>query len=323
MSEQPEPTEPAHPQPATPLPPPKKRAMGELGRRLLTAAVLVPAVVGVIVLGGLPYLFTVILFILLAQREFYGLIEDKGAQPHVALGLGASVVVALLVYRGSEYDAMLLMTVLLLVLMVAQLRKQVIADALSSISGTFFGVFYVGWLLSHAILLRRFDSVMTSRYGADSVSGMGLVPDAGIFLVIFTLTIVVWCDAGAYFAGGAYGRHPLAPRISPSKTLEGALGGLLGGVAAALVVKAMFDIFWPTLSEALPWRWVVPFALILSIVGIIGDLVESLLKRDAEVKDAGRLLPGMGGVLDRIDAPLLALPVMYYMLLAYFYLSFR
>ena len=131
----------------------------------------------------------------------------------MALGLGASVVVALLVYRGSEYDAMLLMTVLLLVLMVAQLRKQVIADALSSISGTFFGVFYVGWLLSHAILLRRFDAVMTSRYGPESATNMGLVPETGIFLVIFTLTVVVWCDAGAYFAGRAYGRHPLAPRI--------------------------------------------------------------------------------------------------------------
>ena len=72
-----------------------------------------------------------------------------------------------------------------------------------------------------------------------------------------------------------------------------------------------------------PWHLVVPCALVLSIVGIVGDLVESLLKRDAEVKDTGRLLPGMGGILDRIDAPLLALPVMYYMLLAYFYFTVR
>ncbi len=323
MSETPRSAEPAHPKSATPIPETKKRVRGDLARRLLTAAVLAPAVIAVVVVGGLAYLATVILFILLAQREFYGLIEDKGAQPHVALGLGASVVVALLVYRGSEYDAMLLMTVLLLVLMVAQLRKQVIADALSSISGTFFGVFYVGWLFSHAILLRRFDSVMASQYGDGSVVAMGLTPGTGIFLVLFTLTVVVWCDAGAYFVGRAYGRHPLAPRISPSKTLEGALGGLLGGAAAGLIVKSIFDLFWSPLAGVLPWHLVVPCALVLSVVGIVGDLVESLLKRDAEVKDTGRLLPGMGGILDRIDAPLLALPVMYYMLLGYFYFTVR
>ncbi|MFP8874487.1 MAG: hypothetical protein VCB42_08140, partial [Myxococcota bacterium] len=96
MSETPRSAEPVHPKPATPIPEPKRRARGDLSRRLLTAAVLSPAVIAVVVVGGLPYLATVIVFMLLAQREFYGLIEDKGAQPHVALGLGASVAVALL-----------------------------------------------------------------------------------------------------------------------------------------------------------------------------------------------------------------------------------
>jgi phosphatidate cytidylyltransferase len=294
--------------------------MSELSRRLIASAILIPLVLYVIALGGLPYLAIVTGFILLAQREFYGLIEDKGAHPHVGLGLAAGVAVAVLAYFGSENLAMLLMTVLLLALMVAQLRKAQIDEALASISGTFFGVFYVGWLLSHAIVLRQFYDAAISRYSIEAVLAAGYVPDSGAFFMIFTLVVVVWCDAGAYFAGRKYGRRKLAPRVSPGKTVEGALGGLLAGILGGLASKGFFDFFFPDLSAAFAWEQVIPFAIVLSIVGIVGDLVESLLKRDAAVKDAGSLLPGMGGILDRVDAPILAIPVMYYMLLGSLYL---
>ena len=127
------------------------------------------------------------------------------------------------------------------------------------------------------------------------------------------------CDVGAYFAGSAWGRTKLAPLISPNKSVEGALGGVIAGGLFGLATKLTFDMFWPDLSGAIPWSAALGFAVILCVVGIIGDLVESLLKRDAKVKDTGGLLPGMGGVLDRIDAPLLGLPAMYYMLLGYLF----
>jgi phosphatidate cytidylyltransferase len=208
-----------------------------------------------------------------------------------------------------------LMTVTLLVVMIAQLGRRQISEALASISGTFFGIFYVGWLLSHAIVLREFHRVMVTRYGGDAAAGLSIVPESGAFLLTFTLAVVVGSDAGAYFAGRAYGARKLAPRISPGKTVEGAIGGVVGGTFVGLVFKAIFDFWWPELSALLGWALVVVFGVLLSVVAIVGDLVESLLKRDAQVKDAGAMLPGMGGILDRIDSPLLAIPVMYYLML--------
>ena len=131
--------------------------------------------------------------------------------------------------------------------------------------------------------------------------------------------MVFSCDTGAYFGGRAYGKHKLAPKISPGKTVEGALCGLLAGTLVGLMAKGLFDLLWPDLSAVFPWSAAVPFGIVISISGVIGDLVESLLKRDAAVKDTGALLPGMGGILDRIDAALLAIPMMYYLLLGYLF----
>jgi phosphatidate cytidylyltransferase len=310
-----------HPQPPTPLPEDDgRKGMSETLTRILTAAVLVPIVLWVIVQGGLIYLGVVMAFVVLGQREFYHLIEEKGARPLWGLGLTAGGALPVVAYVGNEYHATLLMTASLLALMVAQLRKRNITEALASISGTFFGVFYVGWLMSHAVVLRRFYQTALSDYDAGEIAFIGLVPEAGIFFFIFTLTVVINCDAGAYFAGRAYGRHKLAPQISPGKTVEGAIGGIVWGTIAGLICKLIFNQFWPDLSASLDWGVVITFGVVLSIVGIVGDLVESLLKRDAAIKDAGSLLPGMGGVLDRIDAPLIAIPVMHYMLLGYFFL---
>lgn len=314
-------TEPLHPLPPTPIEePPKKKGTSELAQRLLSAGILVPMVLYLIAIGGLAWVALMTVFVLLCMREFYGLIEDKGAQPIVMVGLVAGGALPLVAYIGNESHVALLLTAVLLGLMVAQLRKAQIQESLASISGTFFGVFYVGWLGSHAVVLRGIYDAALARYPAEDLIYLGLAPEAGIFFLIYTLTVVVWCDTGAYFAGRAYGKRKLAPNISPGKSVEGALGGVFSGTVAGLVVKGIFDFFWPDLSAAFPWSAAIPFGIVLSVVGIVGDLVESLLKRDAQVKDTGALLPGMGGLLDRVDAPLLAIPVMYYMLLAYLFI---
>jgi len=297
----------------------KAARRADLLTRLATAAVLIPFVLWAISAGGLIYLAIVLGIGLLAQNEFYGLIEDKGAKPIQSVGLGFGAAVILVAYFGNEYQAMLLMTASLLVLMVAQLRKNEIHEAMASISGTFFGVFYVAWLLSHAVLLRKFDIAAVSHQDPAMLVTLGVSAGTGIFLMVYALVTVVLCDAGAYFAGRAWGHRKLAPQISPNKSVEGALGGIILGVLAGLATKYLFDQFWPDSSAVLPWSISIFFGFILCVVGIIGDLVESLLKRDAEVKDTGALLPGMGGVLDRIDAHLLGLPTMYYLMLAYLY----
>jgi phosphatidate cytidylyltransferase len=256
-----------------------------------------------------------VVIVLLGQREFYRLIEDKGAKPIAAYGMAAGAALPVVAYLGNEYYATLILTATLLVVMVRAVGRAQITEALVSISGTFFGVCYVGWLASHAIVLRNFERAASARYGSDAVASLGIVPESGSFFMLFALTAVVASDAGAYFAGRAWGKRKLAPRISPAKTIEGALGGVVCGTAGGLLTKLIFDFFWPDLSRALPWMAAAVMAAVVAVAGIAGDLVESLLKRDAETKDTGHLLPGMGGVLDRIDSPLLGVPIMYYMLL--------
>lgn len=315
---------PHHPQPATPVPEPKKGLFaGELPRRILSSLVLIPLVLYMIARGGWAYLAAVAIFSLIAQYEFYGLIRGKGADPLVQLGLGFGLAVTLIAYWGNEYHTTLLITASLLVLMLAQLRKAEITDALASISGTFFGVFYVAWLLSHAVLLRFFDRAILAKYDLLDLNSLGLVPDSGAFFMTYVLAVVVACDAGAYFFGRAFGRRKLYPLVSPNKSVEGALGGVVCGALAGVLCKFLYGFLPGNLAAAFPWHLAIGFGFVLSMVGIAGDLIESLLKRDAAVKDTGALLPGMGGMLDRIDAPLLAIPVMYYMLLGWVYFELR
>jgi len=310
--------EPIHPKPSTPIEQRSPRWIAtNLQLRLLTAAVLIPVVTYVIFRGGYWVLATVVVVTAMGLSEFYQLIEAKGAHPLRGFGIIAGASLPVVAFVGSEYHTTILMSVVLLGVMVAQLGKARIADSLASISGTFFGIFYVGWLLSHAVVLRDFHRVVEGKWGEAAVAGM--LPEVGIFYLFFSIAIVIAGDAGAYFAGRAYGRHKLAPRISPAKTVEGAIGAVIAGIGVAFACKAVFEILIPGITAPISWVVCGVLAVILASVGIIGDLVESLLKRDAAVKDTGALLPGTGGILDRIDSSLLAIPVMYYLMLAYTY----
>ena len=179
------------------------------------------------------------------------------------------------------------------------------------------GPLYLGWLLAHVLLLVQ---VGDNYAGGDLGNYLGVGGDLGRgdgyelgrnWLLLALLTTFA-TDTGAYLVGRAIGRHPMAPSISPNKTWEGAIGGFVGAIAAALLVGQFFNL---GLSPA-AWNWQLP--LIGATVGIAaqaGDLLESRLKRLAQVKDAGSLMPGHGGLLDRLDSLLLTIPVVYYLVI--------
>ena len=312
-----EPAEPAvHPLPPTPRAPeaPPRWAPGNLTLRLITAGLLIPPVIFVCYVGGWPFVAVVVAFSLLGVNEFYGLIIAKGATPLRLLGNVAAGLLPVIAYVGDASLATSALTATLLTLMILQLTKQEIRQAIASVSETFFGVIYVGWLLSYAVSVRFISSELERRFG------YAFEPQIGFFFMVFCLVAVVGSDVGAYFVGRQYGRRKLAPLISPNKSVEGALGGVATGGILAVVTKLVFTWFIPgDLARDLGWGAAFVFGMTLAAFGVLGDLIESVLKRDAAIKDAGNLLPGVGGVLDRIDSALLGIPILYYLLLAYYW----
>ena len=326
---QPEPT--GHPvEPAGPENGGEPQAAPQTGRisrslrlRLLSAGVLVPSVLILIIVGGVFFLLVVVAIICLALWEFYDIIEVKGLRPQKMAGIGGAALLGVVSWVGNEYQTNVLLTAVLLVVMILQLLKKDVAEAISSISATFFGVFYVGWLVSHAILLRRMDDILRIKYGAPAegpfwVGGMFVDQNLGIFLLMFCIATIAATDAGAYFVGRRLGKTKLAPQISPNKTVEGAVGGVIGGVLVGTIFWAIFN-YWVLTRPVLPFQQMIVVATLLALFGILGDLAESLIKRDAKAKDTGTLIPGMGGMLDRIDSHMVAFPVLYYYMSAWFF----
>ncbi len=149
------------------------------------------------------------------------------------------------------------------------------------------GILYIGMLGSHLVLLR-------------------FLPEGSAWLIVGT-AITAGSDTGAYFIGKAIGKRKLCPNISPNKTIEGAVGGVLAGLAAGI---GFAFLFLPSIN----WLFVVASSVLLSLVGIVGDLTESIIKRGTGTKDSGNCLAGHGGILDRVDSLLFVGPVLYYLL---------
>ena len=279
----------------------------DLRRRLAVAALGIPLGIAVIYLGDWWVAGVMALIAALGTAEVYRLAEARGTRPFRWVGILASAFLVLSaawtgsVAAWSTWGWASLLAVALACLVAAVFRGRTERGPLAAVAATVLGVVYVGATLSFAVHLRAFPEV------SDGVAGWG-----GAFLLIFVLT-GTWCgDAAAYFAGRRWGRRKLLPSVSPSKTVEGAIGGLVGAAAAAALFT--FVLADPMEGPPLPVLGAAVLGLLLGGVAQLGDLVESVLKREAGVKDSGTLIPGHGGILDRFDAVLFTVPLAYLLL---------
>jgi len=259
-------------------------------KRVITSIVLVPILY--IIVWELPagyFAGLALLAAVLGQHEFYQMDRARGKKPLALLGMALGAIIILeFTHPLLPGVAKLTLTAGLLVIMLARLfSEQPVEGAGEDIAATLLGVMYVALLFGYQV-------------------GIRLGPSGKQWLVLMYL--VIWAsDTGAYYVGTAFGRHRLYEKISPKKSIEGLVGGVLASVIVALICRIWF-------LHSLHIGDAVFLGVILAIVGTLGDLVESLLKRSSGVKDSGTLIPGHGGILDRMDSMLFAAPVLYYYL---------
>ncbi len=264
--------------------------MSNLTQRVITALIAAPVAVGLTFLGGWFFGGFVLVVALLAQWDLYGLAEAGGARPLKSVGLVAG---GLLVLRALVPFAVPLAVTLLIAGLAVELYRR-IDRPLDNVALTVLGVFYPAVLAGYLVDL---------RLGSAPVLG-----DFEAFALTATIMLAIWAsDSFAYIVGRLVGKTPLFPRISPKKTIEGSVGGVLGAVAMIALLKLVWVPF-------LDWSDVVVLGIICGALGQLGDLAESLFKRSVGVKDSGAYFPGHGGMLDRIDAMLVAMPLVVFYL---------
>jgi len=309
--------------------------MSNLTTRVLVALVGIPAVIAATMVGGYVFFGLIAAIAVVGILEFASLARAKGASPQV----GISIALGLLLLAVFLYDKLhvvilrmfasygiappfpsmaqefliLILLFLPLVLGVELFRNE--PSALANSATTLFGALYVGVSLGAFVGIRElFVPADFPVFAYFTVPGPS-VPDgvaAQIYrwggYTVLSIFVAIWmCDSVAYFAGRAFGRHKLFPRVSPNKTWEGAIAGFVAAVAAFVVCRQL-------LLPYLALRDALVCGAIVGAFGQIGDLVESLLKRDAGVKDSSTLIPGHGGVLDRFDSLLFVAPLLFFYL---------
>jgi phosphatidate cytidylyltransferase len=265
--------------------------------RILTALV---ALAGTLVLVWVPVLrpgFVLFVALLAAygMREYYTMARKRDLNPaqNGSLVIGVLIVLSALLWNPTDYPLCPELALISAFIVCIFLHLFNDNHCLPGMGASFFGVIYAGWFPAHIVWLHGYPTI-----------GPGLLM---ILMIVLTLS-----DSGAYFVGSVMGRHKLAPKVSPNKTWEGAVGGVvMAGIGLMILAKLQEHFHWTAFPEWSPMFYVM-LAIALSVVGQIGDLFESMLKRDAGIKDSGDFFPGHGGVLDRCDGYLLAGPVLYY-----------
>ncbi|MFC1496041.1 phosphatidate cytidylyltransferase [Candidatus Margulisiibacteriota bacterium] len=263
--------------------------------RAIAILVMVPVIWACTYFGGLPFLLLILAFALTSVNEFYNMMMKKGYFPAFWVGNAITIFFIWFAYLAAkrnwepELSAILTLAAILALISGIFLKRE--KDTMVDVAVTVLGMIYIGWFFSYFFHIRNL-----SQHGG----------------YLFFMMLTIWGnDVVAYLVGSRFGRTKLAPSISPKKSVEGAAAGF----ATCLLAAACFSWF---LSYRFQVNIEMHHALILgSIIGIVAvlsDLIESVIKRDAGVKDSSRLVPGHGGVLDRMDSFILTAPVVYYYL---------
>lgn len=247
------------------------------------------------------------LFAAAAQYELYQLLQKLGYRPFRNLGVTLGVLMILVPYFVHEYTegaeeglASALIAIAIVACCLRVMRERTGGDRMNTLITTTFGLIYMPYMLFFLVRIMWLDPA-----GAEG----GGVP--GMMLVVWLLCAAKFCDVGALLVGSRIGRHKLAPTMSPSKTWEGAIGGVVVATGVCTAFVAVFQRHFP--ADLTPWKAAIA-TIPTASVSITSDLIESVLKRMAGCKDSGRTIPGIGGAFDLVDSLVLAAPVGFLML---------
>jgi phosphatidate cytidylyltransferase len=280
------------------------RNNSSLAQRVISAALLLPLIIALVWWNVWSVAAAVAIATVIGLLELYAAFRQGGYQPRVAVGLAGALAIILALTLQSTAAVDLILPVLTLTIIGSLLAELVYENqpgALPSWGLTLAGSSYLAWLLGHFILLRSLGTPLN-----DSIfKQFGMQPGVGW---IYCVCAITWLqDTAAYFVGRRFGRHKLAPILSPKKTWEGAVGGMIGAILTGIGCVLLLGLPITLLQGAL-------LGVVGGIVGPLGDLSESLIKRRVGLKDAGNLIPGHGGLLDRVDSILFTGPLLYYLI---------
>ena len=271
-----------------------------LKNRVTTGFAIGVLVFSCILLGGKWLLALLLCFIIIAAKEYVDILKNKGFLPFYKVILIVSV--SMILVSASGYDNLLSLVLLIgtiasFLAVLFRGRQPYIANVSTTILG-----FLIAWMPCHICLIRQMG---------DETSLFGISFKQGLYFLVFIFFVILFTDIAAYFFGIRFGKHKLSPVISPKKSVEGAIAGGICATIVGLIIGKLIGIsFYHSFV----------LSIIVTVMAQLGDLSESLIKRDAGVKDSGHSLPGHGGILDRADSYLFSVPVAYYYI-KYFILS--
>lgn len=255
--------------------------------RMLTGFIMGTVVLSCIMAGGLWLLALLIFMLIVGSREYVKILNHKGFYPSLkVIYLTEAILTTVVYFKRFDLVAITLTICAMASFMWVLFRGR--QPYIANVATTLLGMVYCGWFPLHLLFLR---DLSCDKY------------DSGLGFVVLMFTAILLTDIGCYYVGSKFGKHKLAPVISPNKTIEGSIGGMFFAILGAVGIGLYLDVQWYIAFLA---------GIMCTVFAQIGDLCESLIKRDAGVKDSGTSLPGHGGFLDRTDSFILTIPMMYY-----------
>lgn len=264
--------------------------MGKIEKKKISTGILIVPPIILLIVFTPPFILTLMVLgaTYLGLREFYDLALPQSSWIEKLMSIGLGVFLSLMVsYGNMKLTSPFLVLILLLLSILFMATSQDLSSTITHIGVSFLGICYIGFLLAHVVLIRQMGD--------------------GRQWVLFLVTTVWAGDISALLCGSLIGRYKLYPKISPNKTYEGLFGAIIGSIIMAL---AFSNIFLPHMKKGL----IILLGIGMGIFGQFGDFTESMLKRSARVKDSGSLIPGHGGMLDRLDSFLFSAPYLHYFL---------